>query len=359
MCALTIGSMIYGGAMAAISAIGTATASVGSAVGATMAAGATAMGVGATAAGVTGGVAAGLTSGALNGALVGTATGAIAGAATGRGAGRGALVGGGIGAAGGALLSGAGMALNGVQVMQAGAANPAEAVSPTDWSMNPSWARGDVRVMTGGITEDARTVTEMNGQTFRLVTDSTGEHWVPASSGTGGTGASAKASAEAGLSPRDLASAGIRAAGQGISSGIQGYGAMEQGKADAEALKDQAKLKEFQAKTELENAEIAKRDRMRQFRQMRGQGRASAAANGMLVEGDNVATWEQDLAGEAAYDSWKIGENARRTAWGYRQEAKVLNKQAAQARRTGNLKAAGAWISAPFQMFGAGASLLA
>lgn len=137
------------------------------------------------------------------------------------------------------------------------------------------------------------------------------------------------------------------AALQAGAGAVEGYGAYRQGKDDAANLKAQSKDEELRAQQEIEAAEIEAKDLARRQRQVVGQGKVAAAANGVMLETraeSSPSVWEQDMAAELAWDREKLFHNARQRANIRLSNANQLRVSAKNARRGGNLKAATAAI---------------
>ena len=137
------------------------------------------------------------------------------------------------------------------------------------------------------------------------------------------------------------------AALQAGAGAVEGYGAYRQGKDDAANLRAQAKDEELRAQQEIEAAEIEAKDLARRQRQVVGQGKVAAAANGVMLETraeSSPSVWEQDMAAELAWDREKLFHNANQRASVRYFNANQMRVSAKNARRGGNLKAATAAI---------------
>lgn len=129
---------------------------------------------------------------------------------------------------------------------------------------------------------------------------------------------------------------------QAAGGGLEAHGAHQEGKEEAKRLKAQAADEERRAQQELEAAEIEAKDLARRQKQIVGQGKAAAAANGVMLEARKESVpsvWEQDMAAELAWDQEKLFHNASQRAEARLHNANQMRIGARNVRRSGNLKA--------------------
>lgn len=230
----------------------------------------------------------------------------------------------GLGAAGGGIGSGLGMAFNGVST--------AAATAGTTLTPAQQIAAGATDVVPGAVNQgaEAHALAQAGGVTTAAAVPDKVAFVTPAAAGGGVDGAT-------------LAQMGL-----GLGGGaVEGYTARRAAEEDARALRDRARLEEIRAQKAREAAEIEKMDVARKRRQAVGAGLAAAAANGVMLESRAEAApsvWEQDMMAELAWDQAKIDYNAAMEAWGHMASAAGMRRQAAAARRTGNMRLAAGLI---------------
>lgn len=145
-----------------------------------------------------------------------------------------------------------------------------------------------------------------------------------------------------GVGETSAATYGMMAA-QLAQGGVDAYTGYQEAKEDSKSLEDQAKLNEIRAGQAQEAAALEKMDLARKQRQLKGEQKTAAAANGIMLETreeSSPAMFEQDAAAELAWDNAKIDYNANLEAWGYMENARLQRRQARSIRRVGNLKVA-------------------
>ena len=172
-----------------------------------------------------------------------------------------------------------------------------------------------------------------------------------AATGSGASGGtSAAGGTTGGLSGSDITSLVV----QGAAGAADAYSSHEQGKAEAEAYKQQSHLNRIRAGQVMESAEIEKMDLARRQKATIGKGKVAAASSGIMLESRAEASpsvWEEDARAELEYEGSKIMHNANMQAWGYQENANIDMLNARNARRTGNLKAATSLIKTGAGMY--------
>lgn len=181
-----------------------------------------------------------------------------------------------------------------------------------------------------------------------------------------GTTVGPEIQATAEVTEKGLTTAEKIAIGTGIgAAALQGVMAYNEGKATEEAADEAAKVQRQQAAAErlragqeMDAAHQEAIDAARKAKQQLGTGRAQMAANGVMMddvrEGSVPTTYEADTRAELAYDQAKIMHNAQLRAWGYRENARVLDLQAADTLRAAKSKARAGYISAALSGLTAG-----
>lgn len=283
--------------------------------------------------GLTGSIIGGTVVGAGVGAIDGAIVGAVGAAATGGDVGDAALKGAAFGGAGGAIAGGISNAIG----QAANAANtsftPAEIAE----------AQGHQLYHSVGTTGEA--VLDQGAEVSLLMQNAS----APATNPMSQAGMAKEASNVAKVAGASGGALGAAEAGkiastvvQGAGGAVESYGNFQQGKMEAQSLKDQAELEKIRAGQVHEAAAMEKMDLARRQRMTIGKGRTVAAANGIMLDNrveSSPNMWEQDAMAELAYEQSKIDYNANQRAWGHMANAGVLRDNARTARRTGNLKA--------------------
>jgi hypothetical protein len=129
---------------------------------------------------------------------------------------------------------------------------------------------------------------------------------------------------------------------QAVGGGIEAHGAYQEGKDESVRLRAEAADEERRAQQELEAVQINAKDIARSRKQTMGDGKAAAAANGVMLEARKESApsvWEQDMAAELAWDQEKLFHNASQRAEARLHNANQMRIGAKKVRRSGNLKA--------------------
>lgn len=168
--------------------------------------------------------------------------------------------------------------------------------------------------------------------------------------------------ASAGMTTAEKISLGV-GIGTGVLQGVQAYGENEAAKDAAKIQRQQADLERMRAGQEMDAAQQEAIDAARKAKQRLGTGKAQMAANGVMMDdtraGSEPMVYEGDAAAELAYDQAKIMHNAQLRAWGYQENARVLDAQAADTLRAGRRKARAGYISAAISGLNAGVNTYA
>lgn len=176
------------------------------------------------------------------------------------------------------------------------------------------------------------------------------------------TAETAKTTAASGMTTAEKISLGV-GIGTGVLQGVQAYGENEAAKDAAKIQRQQADLERMRAGQEMDAAQQEAIDAARKAKQRLGTGKAQMAANGVMMDdtraGSEPMVYEGDAAAELAYDQAKIMHNAQLRAWGYQENARVLDAQAADTLRAGRRKARAGYISAAISGLNAGVNTYA
>lgn len=143
--------------------------------------------------------------------------------------------------------------------------------------------------------------------------------------------------------------------------GLKAYGDYRQGKEDKKMYQKYAEAEKARAEQELLSAEYESRDLARRQHQVMGQAKAAAASNGVMLENraeSSPAIWQEDQAREYAMDREKLFYNANMQAQTRYTQASQYYRQARNARRLGNLKAAMGLIEMTGEAFKAAAGIM-
>lgn len=261
-----------------------------------------------------------------------------------------------IGGAGAGLLSGVGMAANGVTTATAaggevatktGAGLFSSASSSSSGGLSPlasaakDGAAAGAPAASQGATQLVEVTPEMAAETGAEVGTKVA---VPAE---GAAPATQPAAADAAKGGTEWGKMALLAGAPLAAGGAQAYGAYQEGKDAAAALRAQGKAdaaaRGVQAKSIIDSANVEAKDLARRQRLARGKGIVAAAANGVMLESraeSSPAMWEQDMAAEAAWDREKLFHNANMRARAALSGGSMYGYQARQARSGGALKAA-------------------
>lgn len=171
------------------------------------------------------------------------------------------------------------------------------------------------------------------------------------------TATASEATGAAGLTAAEKAALGVAGLGVVGSGGSQIMAA----KAEADALKDQAKADKVRAGQAQDEGREEAIDAARRARQDLGRGRAQLAASGVMMDGAPTqvpAMYETDIAVERAYDQAKIMQNANLRAWGYNTSASLGRRSAYGRMRAGYVASASSALSSGVGLYGATKGLM-
>ena len=332
MCVITsIVSGITAAVMGTLSAVGSAAATAATAV----------TGIGTVAAGTgIAGSSIGFTGAGLTGILT---------AGAGPAAGAGSMAG--LGSALASTATGLGSALGGLatetlaavttDAFGAGAASFAESMSALGAESIAAGATSTanaVGVETAAQTALAESVlggTMVNGELIAATTPAT------QAATTAATTSGSAISSEAIAAGKTLLTEASMAA-NAVGTGIEAFGAYQQGVQTAAALSAMAAAERDKARQTQEAAETEARDLARKQKMARGAAKVAASANGIMLEGRAESSpniFEQDQMAEEAWDRQKLFYNANQRMSAYYNNANQYLIQARNARRTSNLRA--------------------
>jgi hypothetical protein len=132
---------------------------------------------------------------------------------------------------------------------------------------------------------------------------------------------------------------------------LSAKGQIDQGKADQRTAKTNAALSEAQANDALLRGTIEESRYRRQIAQIAGRQRAEFGARNVAASGTALDLLA-DTAGVGEEDAQTIRSNARRQAWGYRNQANEQSRWGANQRSNSQYAAGGTLLTGAAQAYG-------
>ncbi|HWV38856.1 MAG TPA: hypothetical protein VN033_10320 [Vulgatibacter sp.] len=130
----------------------------------------------------------------------------------------------------------------------------------------------------------------------------------------------------------------------GVGAGVQAYGQHQQGQEAARAAEANRRFSLIAAGDAVQRGQLEAGRARLAGSQVIGEQRAAFGASGIDPSTGSAAALAADTRAASELDAAIIANNAAREAWGYRNQADELARQAAGARRAGNMAAAGSLL---------------
>ncbi|SRR5574343_255021 len=123
-----------------------------------------------------------------------------------------------------------------------------------------------------------------------------------------------------------------------IGTGVSTFGAIMQGKREAEAAKAQAKLSAFQADAEIKRGDREEESMRREASRLVGQQRAAYAAAGVRLTGSPLLVMAQTIQ-DSEQDILALQKETDARALSYRMQSRIFEDTATQATTSSYFKA--------------------
>lgn len=137
----------------------------------------------------------------------------------------------------------------------------------------------------------------------------------------------------------------IIALSQAAAGGAGAYGQVQAGRYNAAGERFNARVADLQAADALSRGTVAMQRHRKDVKRLKSTQRATAAAQGIVVDQDIAQDIADDTDLQAAMDERQIGLDATREAWGHRVQAIDYRARARMERYDGNNKAIGTVMS--------------
>lgn len=134
----------------------------------------------------------------------------------------------------------------------------------------------------------------------------------------------------------------------GVAAGVSAYGSYQSSKANKAAIAYQsgvtannAQIAEWQAQDALQRGATAEQQQRLKTAQLKGSQRARLAANGVALDTGSALNILEDTDYMGEQDALAVGNNARREAWAYRNQAAGLSSDATMLRSRSDAESPG------------------